>query len=79
MATELKDVEGCGMEFDAVNILIAFVFGTFGLIYFRYGQKQAKIPLIIIGIILMVYPYFVSSRWWLIGLGTVLTIIPKFI
>ena len=46
-----------------------FFFGIIGLIAFRYGKKNSKSKEMIVGIILMVYPYFVRNiiAFFLIG------------
>ncbi len=67
------------MDFDGVAILLSLIFSTFGLIYFRYGKRLAKVPWIVTGIVLMVYPYFVHSRLWMTVLGLGLMVIPAYI
>ena len=60
-----------------VLILGAF-FSLIGIAYFIYGKKQSKTWPMIIGLILIVFPYLVSNIYILLGLGIVLTIIPYF-
>lgn len=45
------------------------IYGAIGLGAFVYGKNMAKFGPIIIGILLMAYPYFVSGTMamWLIG------------
>ncbi len=47
------------------------LFSAVGLYYFRAGKKMGAAPLLILGIVLMVFPYFVSNdiALWLIGFG----------
>jgi hypothetical protein len=55
------------------------LFSSIGLGFFIYGKKQrASVPLLC-GIALMVYPYFVSNLWLLVGLGVVLCAVPYFL
>jgi hypothetical protein len=56
-----------------------FLFSTFGLGFFSYGRKQRAIVPLACGLILMVYPFFVTNLPLLIGAGIVLTIIPWFV
>ncbi|MFH1652607.1 MAG: hypothetical protein ABIE74_00970 [Pseudomonadota bacterium] len=51
----------------------AFIFSMAGLLAFRYGRKQSAIAPIIIGIALMLYPYFFSSTLaiYLVGVALV--------
>jgi hypothetical protein len=54
------------------------LFGSIGLGYFIYGKRQsAPLPLIC-GIALIVFPYFVSNTWLLVGIGVILCSIPYF-
>jgi hypothetical protein len=44
------------------NALLASVLvGSIGLGLFVYGKKQRRVPHLVMGIALMVYPYFVPS------------------
>jgi hypothetical protein len=47
--------------------------------YFMYGKKQSALVPLICGLVLMIYPYFVSSTLPLIGIGVVLSAIPYFV
>lgn len=64
------------MSFNPANLFWSFLFGAVGLAYFRYGKKQAEIPLIAAGLGLMIYPYFFESLGWLIGVGVALSAAP---
>ena len=60
-------------------LLWGILFSSIGLGFFIYGKKQkAAIPFTC-GIILMIYPYFISSTMLLVIIGVVLTAIPYFI
>ncbi|HME38622.1 MAG TPA: hypothetical protein VKG63_06645 [Steroidobacteraceae bacterium] len=60
-------------------MLWGLLFGSIGLGYFIYGRKQrAAVPLVT-GLALMVFPYFVSNAWLLVGVGVVLAAIPYFV
>jgi len=54
------------------NLLAGIVFGTVGFVAFAYGKKQASWKPLAIGIILMAYPYFVTSTVWLWVIGVLL-------
>lgn len=45
------------------------LFGAVGLAAFIYGKKAGLWRPAIIGIALMVYPYFISDTWLLYALG----------
>ncbi|WP_218110253.1 hypothetical protein [Oligoflexus tunisiensis] len=65
------------MNFDPGFIMLAAIFSGLGFVYFHYGRKQAKIMLIVIGLVLMVYPYFLDSKIWLVVWGLVLSFLPR--
>ncbi len=42
-------------------LLASLVIGSVGLGLFMYGKRQRRVPHLLAGIALMVYPYFVGS------------------
>ena len=64
------------MSLDANGLMIGVIAGAVGLGYFVYGKKQGKLVPLISGIALMVYPYFVSNPWLLLGIGLALCVAP---
>jgi len=58
----------------AANLIGGLLFGGIGFVAFVYGKKQTNLKALLIGIILMVYPYFVSNVILLYVIGTVLTV-----
>ena len=57
-------------------LLWGVVFGSIGLGYFLYGKKQGRALLLVCGIGLMVYPYFVASTLPMLAIGAVLVALP---
>ncbi len=49
------------MELDGTSLLVSFLIGGIGFVSFAYGKKQGRAPQLIIGILLMVFPYFVPN------------------
>jgi hypothetical protein len=58
------------------TILWGFLFGTIGFGFFSYGRKQQRPVPLICGLVLMVFPYFITSTLWLVIVGGVLSVIP---
>jgi hypothetical protein len=50
--------------------------GVFGVAYFVYGKRQAKLVPLIAGVLLCVYPYFFDSVLWLSIVGLMLLAAP---
>lgn len=42
-------------------LLTSLVIGSVGFGFFMYGKKQRRMPHLAVGVVLMVYPYFVSG------------------
>ena len=53
----------------STTLVTGFLFGMVGLGFFLYGKKQVRLPQLAAGIALMVYPYFVGSATWMLGIG----------
>ncbi len=63
-------VNPSSMNFSWANIMAWLIFGIIGFCAFNYGRKERNYRALTIGIVLMVYPYFVSNTLWLYVLGT---------
>jgi hypothetical protein len=55
-----------------------FLFGTIGLGYFMYGKKQQRMIPLMVGLGLMVFPYFVTDPIFIVIVGGVLMVIPYY-
>ncbi len=55
------------MDLDG-NALIASLFvGSAGFVSFAYGKKMRRLPQMLVGLSMMIYPYFVSSVAVMLG------------
>jgi hypothetical protein len=54
-------------------LFASLIFGIIGFAAFRYGKKSALIVPMFLGIVLMVYPYFVPETWMIYAIGCALT------
>jgi len=55
------------------NLFGSLMFGVIGFAAFMYGKKSALVKPMLIGLVLMIYPYFISETWLLYTIGAVLT------
>jgi hypothetical protein len=55
------------------------LFGSIGLGFFVYGRKQRAVVPLIVGLALMIFPYFVSGTILVVVVGSVLIAIPYFV
>ena len=58
------------------SLLIGMLAGVFGVAYFVYGRRQAKLVPLVSGVLLCVYPYFLESVLWLSIVGMLLLAAP---
>jgi hypothetical protein len=67
------------MEIDTTYLFFVILFSAVGMAYFVYGKKQSTLIPLICGLLLMIYPYFVSNTLPMVGIGAVLAAIPYFV
>jgi hypothetical protein len=57
---------------DAAWLFVSLAIGAVGAGLFLYGKKQARWPILACGLILCIYPYFVSNVWVMLGIALAL-------
>ncbi|MEO6517628.1 MAG: hypothetical protein ABIO17_01350 [Pseudoxanthomonas sp.] len=62
---------------DTATLLWGLLFSSIGLGYFLYGKRQKALVPTLCGLVLMIFPYFVSSAWWLVIIGVALMATPR--
>ncbi len=62
------------MSFDPASILISLLLSSIGFVAFVYGKRQSRLPHMAAGGILMIFPYFVPSPWWMAGVGVAIIV-----
>ena len=65
-------------NFSPSNLFAGLIFGSIGFVAFIYGKKMVFFRLMIIGIALMVYPYFFSGTLVIYLIGIILTAVLYF-
>ena len=60
-------------DLNLANIAAYAIFGAIGFVAFVYGKKMSLYRTMIIGLVLMVYPYFISVTWAIYAVGMILT------
>ncbi len=46
---------------DANRLLVSLLVSAVGFVLFSYGKRQTRMPHLVVGLILLVYSYFLSS------------------
>ena len=60
------------MTLDPAWLFLSLIPGGIGFVLFVYGKKQQRLPQLVGGILLMVYPYFTASVLSLATVGAFL-------
>lgn len=60
-------------------LLWGVVFGAIGFAFFTYGKQQRAIVPLLTGLTLIVFPYFISNVYLLVGVGGALIAVPYFV
>lgn len=60
------------------SIVWGLLFGSVGFGFFIYGKKQQAVVPLVCGVLLMVFPYFVSNTILIVLIGIALMVIPYF-
>jgi hypothetical protein len=62
------------MDLSAGSLFLSLAIGTLGAGFFIYGKKQRRIPQLLGGIILSVYPYFIPNLWIMGGIAVAIVL-----
>lgn len=62
------------MSLDANSLLSSLLVSSVGMVLFLYGKRQTRLPHLLTGIILMVYPYFVPAPLLMFTIAGVLCV-----
>ena len=56
---------------DFGNLFAGFAFGVFGFFFMKEGRRNRQPIGVIVGLTMMIYPYFVEKHFplWAIGIG----------
>lgn len=60
------------MNFSISALAAGFIYGALGVYLIKRGRADAEIPSILIGVTLLIYPYFIENEILLWGVGAAL-------
>jgi hypothetical protein len=60
------------MDLGLTNILLGGLVGLVGLGLLGYGRKEVRVPHMVVGLIFLVYPYFVGNAFAIVGIAVAL-------
>lgn len=61
------------MNLDPTALFLSLIPGGAGFVLFVYGKKQGRLPQLLAGLVMMVYPYFATTTATLLAGGTLIT------
>jgi hypothetical protein len=61
-----------GVDLSASYLIANFAVSGVGFVLFSYGRKMSRAPQVLIGLLLMVFPYFVPSVLAMLGIAALL-------
>jgi hypothetical protein len=64
---------------DTSSLLWGLLFGSIGLGFFIYGKRQKAVVPLVCGLVLMIFPYFISNAILLVAIGVALVALPYFL
>lgn len=56
------------------SLLASIVPSSIGFVAFMYGKRQGRAPHMAVGLVLMIYPYFVSNILIMLAIAAVLSL-----
>ena len=59
-----------------MTFFLGLLFGSIGMVYMIYGKRQSSVIHIVVGAILIIYPYLFSNTLLVFIAGVILTAIP---
>ena len=59
-----------------MSFFLGLLFGSIGMVYMIYGKRQSSVLHIVVGAILIIYPYLFSNALLVFIAGVILTAIP---
>jgi hypothetical protein len=63
---------------NTASLLWGLLFGSIGLGFFIYGKRQKVVVPLVCGLVLIIFPYFISNTLLLVAIGVALVAVPYF-
>jgi predicted cobalt transporter CbtA len=60
------------MDFDVNSLIASFVVSSVGFVLFIYGKRMSRAPHLVVGLVLLIYPYFIGAVLPMFGIALVL-------
>jgi hypothetical protein len=60
------------VSLDPSSLLASMLVSSIGFVLFSFGRRRERFPFIVVGVAMLVYPYFVSDVVWMLAIAPVL-------
>lgn len=60
------------MLFEGDALLSSLLVSSIGFVLLVYGKRQTRVPHLVIGLVLLVFPYFVGNALAILAIGALL-------
>ena len=57
------------MNLETDTLIGSLVIGGIGTVSFIYGKRQSRVPQMVAGAILVIYPYFIDDIFLMVGIA----------
>jgi len=61
-----------GLDLSASYLIANFAVSGVGFVLFSYGRKMSRMPQVVTGLVLMIFPYFVPGVLAMLGVAALL-------
>jgi hypothetical protein len=63
------------MSLDAGSLLTSLLVSSIGFVLFEYGRRMRRVPQIAVGVVLLIFPYFVPNMYAMLAIAAVLVVL----
>jgi hypothetical protein len=63
------------MELDAGSLVTSMIVSSVGFVLLVYGRKMARLPHVIVGAVLLIFPYFAGSIFAMLAVALALCLV----
>jgi hypothetical protein len=63
------------MNLDPMYLLASLLVSGVGYVLFSYGRKQHRLPHTGVGVVMLIYPYFITEVVWMLAVLPVLLLV----
>lgn len=57
------------MDMDPGALMASLIVGLFGSAVFIYGKKQSRLPHMLAGVVLTIFPFFITNPLFVVGIA----------